>query len=75
MNTSKTMNREAMLIYLKKRLKSNRIVAVELGDTIVIKQETERFKEWAAPIWKEARKQHLTAKDIKAIIREARLNA
>ena len=75
MNAVKTMTRDAMLSYLGKKLKGNCIMAVEMDDTIVIKQKVESFKEWASSIWKEAKRQKLTEKDIKAIIKEARMSA
>lgn len=68
----KTMSSDELLRYLKEKLKGKEIMSVEIGDTILIKEVSESFEKWAAPIWKKAREEKITAEEINRIIQEVR---
>ena len=71
----RTSSGEDTIRYLEKILKGKKVITAEIDDTIIIKQIFEPFKTWASPIWKKAKEEGITEKDIQEIIKEARQRA
>lgn len=71
----RTSSGEEVIRYLEKILKGKKVITAEIDDTIIIKQIIEPFKTWASPIWKMAREEGITEKEIREIIKEVRQRA
>ncbi|MFQ6067719.1 MAG: hypothetical protein ACE5K3_10680, partial [bacterium] len=71
----KTMTGEETVRYLEEKLRGKKVISVEVGDTILIKEFTGSFAEWAFPIWEKARDEGITEEEVNKIIQEVRKSA
>ena len=71
----KTMTGEETVLYLQDKLRGKKVISVEVGDTILIKECSESFDAWASPIRNVAKQQGISEDAIKEIIQEVRGSA